>query len=128
MVDLHARLPRQGSQRRARQRLRARSPHRGEPDQRDLQPAGHSLGPDDELRAIPMTTDWLGGTTYSFSNLTAFLANTPSTIQFLGDESAPSVFNNGATGLRHLQQEYLIGYVHDEWHSTPKLSLNYGLR
>ena len=35
--------------------------------------------------------------------MTAFMANQPSTIQFLGDESAPSVFNNGATGPRHIR-------------------------
>ena len=53
-----------------------------------------------EIRLIRMSTDRLGGTTYSFTNLNAFLANQPSTIQYLGDESAPSVFNNGATGPR----------------------------
>jgi len=81
-----------------------------------------------EFRAIRMTTDRLGGTTYSFTNLAAFLNNQPSTIQFLGDESAPSVFNNGATGSRHLQQEYYIGYAQDEWHVNPKVTLNYGAR
>src|SRR5262249_35905891 len=81
-----------------------------------------------EARLIRMTTDRLGGTTYSFSNLTAFLANQPSSIQFLGDESAPSVFNNGATGLRHLHQEYYIGYAQDEWRASPKFTLNYGVR
>ena len=60
--------------------------------------------------------------------MTAFLANQPSTIQYLGDESAPSVCNNGATGERHLRQEYYIGYAQDEWHVSPKLTLNYGLR
>ncbi|HEY7291461.1 MAG TPA: TonB-dependent receptor [Vicinamibacterales bacterium] len=81
-----------------------------------------------EFRAIRMTTDRLGGTTYSFTNLTAFLANQPSTIQYLGDVSSPSVFNNGATGPRHLQQEYYIGYAQDEWHVNPRLTLNYGAR
>jgi hypothetical protein len=88
----------------------------------------HYLKAGGELRAIRMTTDRLGGTTYAFTNLNAFLANQPSTIQYLGDESAPSVFNNGATGLRHLAQEYYIGYVQDEWHATPRLTLNYGAR
>ena len=81
-----------------------------------------------EARIIRMSTDRLGGTTYSFQNLNAFLANTPSTIQFLGDESAPSVFNNGATGERHIQQEYLIGYAQDEFHVSPNFTLNYGVR
>src|SRR5499427_5765320 len=81
-----------------------------------------------EYRMIRMTTDRLGGTTYSFSNLNAFLGNQPTSIQFLGDVSAPSVFNNGATGPRHYQQEYYIGYAQDEWRANPKLTLNYGLR
>ena len=75
-----------------------------------------------------MTTDRLGGTTYTFPNVTAFLANQPSAIQYLGDVSAPSPFNNGATGMRHTKQEYYIGYAQDEWHPAPKLTLNYGLR
>src|SRR5262249_35085917 len=51
-----------------------------------------------EVRAIRMSTDRQGGTTYSYGSLAAFLANTPSSVQYLGDESEPSVFNNGATG------------------------------
>jgi hypothetical protein len=81
-----------------------------------------------EARVVRITTDRLGGTTYAFTNLNAFLANQPSTIQFLGDESAPSVFNNGATGSRHIEQEYYIGYLQDEWRANQKLTLNYGLR
>jgi hypothetical protein len=81
-----------------------------------------------EARLIRMETDRLGGTTYSFTNLNAFLANQPSTIQYLGDESAPSVFNNGATGPRHLQQEYYIGYAQDEWHVSPRMTMNFGAR
>jgi hypothetical protein len=81
-----------------------------------------------EYRMIRMTTDRLGGTTYSYTNLNAFLANQPSTIQYLGDVSSPSVFNNGATGPRHYQQEYYIGYAQDEWRASPKVTLNYGLR
>jgi hypothetical protein len=81
-----------------------------------------------ELRLIRMETDRLGGTTYTYQNVTAFLANQPSSIQFLGDESAPSVFNNGATGPRHIEQEYYIGYVQDEWHASRALTLNFGVR
>jgi hypothetical protein len=88
----------------------------------------HTMKVGGEFRAIRMTTDRLGGTTYTFQNLTAFLANQPSQIQFLGDESAPSVFNNGATGLRHIQQEYYIAYGQDEWRVTPRFTLNYGVR
>src|SRR5262249_4309785 len=81
-----------------------------------------------EVRAIRMSTDRQGGTTYSFPSLTAFLANQPSSVQFLGDESEPSVFNSGATGERHIRQQYYIAYAQDEWHVRPNLTLNYGLR
>ena len=59
-----------------------------------------------DVRLIRMAMDQRGGTTYTFPNVTAFLANTPSAIQYAGDISAPSVFNGGATGLRHTNQEY----------------------
>ena len=81
-----------------------------------------------ELRLIRLYTDRLGGTTYTYSNLTSFLTNTPQSIQFLGDLSAPSPFNNGATGQRFAKQEYYIGYAEDEWKIRPNLTLNYGLR
>ena len=81
-----------------------------------------------ELRMIRVYTDRLGGTTYTYSNLQGFLANTPQSIQFLGDVSAPSPFNNGATGQRFAKQEYYIGYAEDEWKLRPNLTLNYGLR
>ena len=77
---------------------------------------------------IRMETDQLGGTTYSFPNVTAFLANQPSGIQYAGDISAPSVFNNGATGPRHTRQQYYVAFAQDEWHATSNLTLNYGLR
>jgi hypothetical protein len=81
-----------------------------------------------EARLVRIATDRLGGTTYTYQNITTFLANQPSGIQFLGDESAPSVFNGGATGERHFKQEYYIGYAQDEWHVNPKFTLNYGVR
>src|SRR5205085_145526 len=55
----------------------------------------HLLKTGGEVRAIRMATDRLGGITYSFANLAAFLANTASTVQYLGDVSAASPFNNG---------------------------------
>ena len=88
----------------------------------------HYLKVGGEVRMIRMSTDRIGGTTYAFTNLTAFLANQPSTIQYLGDVSAPSVFNNGATGPRHLRQDYYIAYAQDEWHVNPRFTLNYGVR
>jgi hypothetical protein len=88
----------------------------------------HLIKAGGEYRMIRITTDRLGGTSYAFDNLNAFLANNPSSITYIGDESAPSVFNNGATGARHLQRWYGIGYLQDEWHANPKFTLNYGLR
>ena len=81
-----------------------------------------------DVRMIRMTTDQLGGITYSYSNVTNFLSNTPAQIQYLGDISAPSVFNNGAAGLRHTSQQYYTVFAQDEWHATTNLTLNYGLR
>jgi hypothetical protein len=81
-----------------------------------------------EARVIRMATDRIGGTTYTFPNITAFLANQAQSVQYLGDVSEPSVFNNGATGERHTRQNYLIAFAQDEWHASPKFTLNYGLR
>ncbi|HYZ83488.1 MAG TPA: carboxypeptidase regulatory-like domain-containing protein, partial [Bryobacteraceae bacterium] len=81
-----------------------------------------------EFRPIRLWTDRLGGTTYTFPNVSAFLANQPSQIQYLGDVSAPSPFNGGVTGNRLAKQEYYVGYAQDEWRIRPNLTLNYGLR
>ncbi len=81
-----------------------------------------------DVRMIRMTTDQLGGTTYTFPSVTAFLANTPSAIQYLADISAPSPFNNGATGSRHTRQQYYVLFAQDEWRLSPNLTFNYGLR
>jgi carboxypeptidase family protein len=81
-----------------------------------------------EFRMIRLYTDRLGGTTYTYSNLNSFLTNTAQSIQFLGDVSAPSPFNGGATGQRFAKQEYYITYAEDEWKIRPNLTLNYGLR
>jgi hypothetical protein len=81
-----------------------------------------------EVRAIRMTTDRIGGVTYTYPNLTAFLGNQASSVQYLGDLSAPSPFNNGATGPRHIRQEYYVGYAQDEWRFRSDMTLNYGVR
>lgn len=81
-----------------------------------------------EFRLIRLYTDRLGGTTYTFSNLAAFLQNTPTSVQYLGDVSAPSAFNNGLTGERLAKQEYYIVYGQDEWKARPGFTLSYGLR
>jgi len=81
-----------------------------------------------DLRLIRMKFDQQGGTTYTFPNVTAFLANTPSAIQYAGDISAPSVFNNGLTGPRETRQQYYTVFAQDEWRTGGNVTLNYGLR
>jgi hypothetical protein len=81
-----------------------------------------------EIRAIRMATDRVGGTTYSFANLDAFLANNPTNVQYVGNLSDPSVFNNGASGPRHTEQEYYVAYAQDEWRIRRDFTLNFGLR
>jgi hypothetical protein len=81
-----------------------------------------------DVRVIRMTTDQLGGTTYSYANLAAFLTNTPSTIQYFGDLSEPSPFSNGASGSKHTKQEYFVAFAQDEWRVRPDFTLNVGLR
>ena len=88
----------------------------------------HALKFGFEFRPIRLYTDRQGGTTYTYANIGALLANTPSNIQVLGDTSAPDPWNNGATGNRYLKQSYLIFYAQDEWKVRPNLTINYGLR
>ncbi len=59
-----------------------------------------------DTRLIRMTTDQLGGTTYTYGALNNFLKNTPTQIQYFGDLSEPSPFHNGASGQKHIAQEY----------------------
>jgi len=81
-----------------------------------------------EVRPVRLYTDRLGGTTYSYSNVNDFLANRTASVQFLGDVSAPSPFNGGATGVRMGKTEYYIAYAQDEWKIRPDLTMSYGLR
>ena len=97
-------------------------------DSMNWQRANHQIKLGGEFRFIRMKTDRLGGTTYAFSNVTAFLATTASSIQYLGDLSEPSVFNNGLTGPRQTDQKYFVFYAQDEWRLRQNLTLNYGVR
>jgi len=80
-----------------------------------------------EIRPVPVYTDRLGGTTYTYSNLNVFLDNSLQQVKYLGDVSAPSKFNDGLTGVRQARQECYIWDVQDEWKLRPNLTLNYGL-
>ncbi len=88
----------------------------------------HSLKFGGEWRPIRLYTDRLGGTTYTYGNISALLANTPSQVQVLGDVSAPNPLHNGIATNRQLKQSYSIFYAQDEWRIRPNLTLNYGLR
>jgi Carboxypeptidase regulatory-like domain len=81
-----------------------------------------------DARIIRMTTDQLGGITYTYGALNNFLNNTPTQIQYFGDLSEPSPFHNGATGEKHIAQEYYVAFAQDEWRVGPRFTLNYGLR
>jgi hypothetical protein len=81
-----------------------------------------------EVRPVRLWTDRFGGSTYTFSSITALLANQLSSVQVLGDTSAPDPWNNGATGNRYLKQMYTIFYAQDEWKIRPNFTMSYGLR
>ena len=70
----------------------------------------------------------LGATAYTFTNVQNFLADVPSQINVTSTVSDPSIFFNGATGVRHAQQWFIGGFVQDEWKIKPNLTINAGLR
>lgn len=88
----------------------------------------HSFKFGAEVREIRLYTDRQGGITYTFASINNFLANNASSVQFLGDLSAPSPFFNNSTGQAFAKQAYYIGYAQDEWKIKPNVTLSYGLR
>jgi Carboxypeptidase regulatory-like domain len=81
-----------------------------------------------DVRIIRMATDQQGGTTYTYPNVVALLANTPTSIQYFGDLSEPSPFSNGASGMKHIKQQYFVAFAQDEWHVRQNFTLNFGVR
>lgn len=80
-----------------------------------------------EIRPQYLHTAFFGGTTYSFSNIQAFLADVPSQVAFNGDTTALSPFT-GKSGATDMHQTFYIGYAEDEWKVRPNLTMTYGLR
>ena len=87
----------------------------------------HALKVGVEVRPISLYNDQIGGTTYTYNSIAAFIANTPNQIAFYGNVSDLSPFT-GLSGNAHMRQSYYIGYAQDEWKIKPNLTMNYGLR
>ncbi len=87
----------------------------------------HNLKFGAEIRPVSLYNNQIGGTTYTYNSIDAFITNTPNPIQFYGDLSDLSPFT-GLSGNAQVKQVYYIGYAQDEWKLAPNLTLSYGLR
>jgi hypothetical protein len=87
----------------------------------------HNLKFGVEILPQQMKNAFYGGTTYSFANIQAFLADSPTQVAFNGDTDTMSPFTN-KSGLLVMRQTFSIGYAQDEWRVKPNLTLSYGLR
>jgi hypothetical protein len=88
----------------------------------------HNIKIGAEFRPIRLKRDSFAGTSYTFNSISDLLANNPASIQFNADLGAPSPWNGGKTGPRHLQTAYYIGYAQDEWKIAKTLTMNFGMR
>lgn len=80
-----------------------------------------------EVRPQHLKTAFYGGTTYAFSNIQAFLADSPSTVTYNGDTTSTSPFT-GKGGFTEMHQTFYIGYFQDEWKLKPNFTLSLGMR
>ncbi|MCX6596081.1 MAG: hypothetical protein NTV70_06915 [Acidobacteria bacterium] len=78
---------------------------------------GHTFKAGVETRLIRIPLNQLGGTTYTYSNLNAFLTNTSATVSYIGD-----------LGFRESMQQYYIGYIQDEFRLGSDITMNLGVR
>ena len=96
-------------------------------DNLSLVQGNHTMKFGVEVRPLSLYNNQIGGTTYTYNSINAFIANAPNQIQFYGDLSDRSPFT-GLSGNAQVKQAYYIGFAQDEWKIRPNLTLSYGLR